>query len=146
MNRNLLQMSRGRALVLVLAALVAVLAAASCHGPTSPYGGGGSGGSTGGGGTGGGTGTRFDLGPFAIGASAELTFPSAGVVGYHCTTHRNMGMTGTVQVDASGADSVLVRIGASGLSFTPATAHIKPGGLVRWVNASSLANHTVTSD
>ena len=30
MNRNLLQMSRGRALVLVLAALVAVLAAASC--------------------------------------------------------------------------------------------------------------------
>ena len=146
MNTILKQKSRGRALVLVLAALVAVLAAASCKGPTSAYGGGGSGGSTGGGGTGGGTGTRFDLGPFAIGASAELTFPSAGVVGYHCTTHRNMGMTGTVQVDASGADSVLVRIGASGLSFTPATAHIKPGGLVRWLNASSLANHTVTSD
>jgi plastocyanin len=146
MNTILKQKSRGRALVLVLAALVAVLAAASCKGPTSAYGGGGSGGSTGGGGTGGGTGTRFDLGPFAIGESAVLTFPSAGVIGYHCTTHRNMGMTGTLQVDASGADSMLVRIGSNGFSFTPSTAHVKPGGYVRWVNASSLANHTVTSD
>jgi len=146
MNTNFLWMSRGRALVLVLAALVAVLAAASCKGPSSPYGGGSSGGSTGGGGTGGGTGTRFNLGPFAIGESAVLTFSSPVVAGYHCIPHRAMGMTGTVLVDANGADSVLVRIGASGFTFTPSTAHIKPGGYVRWVNVSSLAVHTVTSD
>ena len=132
-----------RALVPLFTALVVVIAAASCQGPTSPYGGG----SSGGGGTGGGsTGTRFDLGPFALGQSATLAFPSAVIAGYHCIPHRAMGMTGTVLVDANGADSALVRIGASGFSFTPSTAHIKPGGHVRWVNVSNLAIHTVTSD
>lgn len=147
-KKFLLQMSRAHALVLVLAALVAMLAAASCNGPTSPYGGGSSGGGgTGGGGTGGGgTGTRFDLGPFAIGESATLAFPNAVIAGYHCIPHRAMGMTGTVLVDANGVDSALVQIGANGFSFTPATAHIKPGGHVRWVNVSNLAIHTVTSD
>jgi plastocyanin len=136
----------GRALVPLLAALVVALAAASCNrysAPTSPYGGG----STGGGGTGGGgTGMPFDLGPFAIGESAQLTFSSSGTFGYHCNAHRAMGMIGTVQVDANGADSLLVQIGASGFTFTPSTAHIRPGGHVRWVNTSGLANHTVTSD
>jgi plastocyanin len=132
-----------RALVPLFAALVVVIAAASCHGPTSPYGGG----SSGGGGTGGGsTGTRFDLGPFALGESATLAFPNAVIAGYHCIPHRAMGMTGTVRVDANGADSALVQIGANGFSFTPSTAHIKPGGHVRWVNVSNLAIHTVTSD
>ena len=132
-----------RALVPLFAALVVAIAVASCQGPTSPYGGG----SSGGGGTGGGsTGTRFDLGPFALGQSATLAFPNAAIAGYHCIPHRAMGMTGTVLVDANGADSALVQIGASGFSFTPATAHIKPGGHVRWVNVSNLAIHTVTSD
>jgi plastocyanin len=132
-----------RALVPLFAALVVVIAAASCQGPTSPYGGG----SSGGGGTGGGgTGTRFDLGPFALGESATLAFPNAVVAGYPCIPHRAMGMTGTVRVDANGADSALVQIGANGFSFTPSTAHIKPGGHVRWVNVSNLAIHTVTSD
>jgi len=132
-----------RALVPLFTALVVVIAAASCQGPTSPYGGG----SSGGGGTGGGsTGTRFDLGPFALGQSATLAFPNAAIAGYHCIPHRAMGMTGTVLVDANGADSALVQIGASGFSFTPSTAHIKPGGHVRWVNVSNLAIHTVTSD
>ncbi|HTH63936.1 MAG TPA: plastocyanin/azurin family copper-binding protein [Verrucomicrobiae bacterium] len=132
-----------RALVPLFAALVVAIAVASCQGPTSPYGGG----SSGGGGTGGGsTGTRFDLGPFALGQSATLAFPNAAIAGYHCIPHRAMGMTGTVLVDANGADSALVQIGAGGFSFTPSTAHIKPGGHVRWVNVSNLAIHTVTSD
>jgi plastocyanin len=58
-----------------------------------------------------------------------------------------MGMVGTVQVDATGLDSALVQIGAgNGLTFSPATAHIKPGASVRWVNASNLTIHTVTSN
>jgi plastocyanin len=135
-----------RLAVLILAAVVAVLAV-SCKSPTGGlYGGGSTSGSGTGGGTGGGAGATFNYGPFAIGESVERTFSAAGAVGYHCTPHRNMGMVGTVQVDANGADSMLVRIGQTGFSFTPATAHIKPGGYVRWLNVSNLAVHTVTSD
>jgi hypothetical protein len=127
---------------LIVAALVTLLAAASCNkysSPTTPYGGGG--------GTGGvGTGMPFNFGPFALGASVTLAFPNAGTFGYHCIPHRGMGMIGTVQVDASGADSIAVQIAANGFTFTPATAHIKPGGHVRWVNVSNLSIHTVTSD
>src|SRR5215831_15900767 len=140
-----LQASRkARALVLTMTALVAALVFASCskHGsPTSPYGGG----TTGGGGTGGGTGTQFDVGPFALGQSLVLAFPNAGTFGYHCRAHANLGMTGTVQVDATGADSVLVQVGSPSFMFTPSIAHIRTGAHVRWVNASNLTNHTVTS-
>lgn len=125
----------------VLAASVAIaLVVAACnsgYNPTAPSGGGGGGG---------GGGTSFNLGPFGIGQSAELVFANAGTFGYHCIPHRSMGMVGTVQVDQSGADSALVQIAASGFTFTPSTAHIKPGGYVRWVNASGLTNHTVTSN
>ena len=130
---------------LIVAALVTMLMAASCNqggSPTSPYGGGGTGGNPGGNGTG----TTFNFGPFALGQSVTLAFPNAGTVGYHCTPHRAMGMTGTVQVDGSGADSTAVQIGANGFTFAPSTAHIKPGGHVRWVNASNLTVHTVTRD
>src|SRR5262252_1228233 len=131
-------------LPLVLAAFLVALLGAGCsssNSPTSPsYGGGG------GGGGGGNGGTLFNMGPFALGQSAKFTFANAGTFGYHCNVHRAMGMTGTVQVDATGADSLVVQIGASGFNFTPSTAHIKPGGYVRWVNASGLTNHTVTSD
>ena len=68
-----------------------------------------------------------------------------GTFGYHCGVPQH-GHDGTVQVDATGADSLVVQIGASGFNFTPSTAHIKPTGYVRWVNASGLSNHTVTSD
>jgi plastocyanin len=58
-----------------------------------------------------------------------------------------MGMTGSVTVDASGVDSVVVQIGANGLlAFAPPATHIRPGGHVRWVNMSNLTIHTVTSD
>jgi len=134
-----------RSWVLVFVALFTVSALAACNNyssPTSPYGGGG-GGTSGGGASGG---TSFGLGPFALGQSAALTFANAGSFGYHCIPHQSMGMTGTVQVDASGADSAVVQIAATGFNFTPEVAHIKPGGRVRWVNASNLTIHTVTSD
>src|SRR5207249_3091704 len=130
--------------VLAVAALLLALEAAACSksGPTAP-GGGYGGGGTGGGNTGG---TTFNFGPFAIGQSASFTFASSGTFGYHCIPHRAMGMVGSVQVDASGSDSAVVRIAVSGFSFTPAAVQIKTGGHVRWVNASSSAVHTVTSD
>jgi plastocyanin len=142
--RNHLTTSKHLRRVLVLSALslgiaLTIAACNSSNSPTSPYGGGGGGGGNGGG-------TSFNLGPFAIGQSAQLTFTNAGTFGYHCITHRSLGMVGTVQVDASGADSALVQVGASGYTFTPATAHVKPGGHVRWVNASSMTDHTVTSN
>jgi len=131
---------------LALVSLIILLVAASCNSgssPTNPYGGGG-GGTTGGGG--GGAGSLFNFGPFGLGQSAQRTFATTGTFGYHCTTHQAMGMVGSVQVDPAGVDSALVQIGASGLTFAPPTAHIKPGGYVRWVNASGLTNHTVTSN
>ena len=135
---------RRRNQALVLAALLVALGGAACYNaPTSPYGGGG-GSAGGGGGVGGGT--TFNLGPFGVSQSAKFTFPNAGTFGYHCIPHRAMGMVGTVQVDGSGADSLVVQIAASGLTFSPATAHIKTGGYVRWVNASGATNHTVTSN
>lgn len=136
---------RRRNQALVLAAVLALLAVAACgksNSPTSPYGGGGGGG--GGGGTGGGM--TFNFGPFAVGQSASLAFPTAGTFGYHCIPHRAMGMVGEVLVDDAGADSALVSIGANGFSFTPATAHVKAGSTVRWVNVSTLTIHTVTSN
>lgn len=120
--------------LLRLAVPLLVLGIAGCsksYSPTQPSSGSG--------------GTRFNLGPFAVGQSAQLTFPSAGTNPYHCITHRSMGMTGTVQVDAAGADSQVVQLTAGSL-FAPVTAHVKPGGHVRWVNASSRTDHTVTSD
>jgi len=131
-----------RAQALVAIALVGLLGAAACSkssSPTSPYGGGGGGG--------GGGAPVLSLGPFGLSQSAKVVFANAGTFGYHCIPHQSMGMVGTVQVDAAGADSQLVQIGPTGLlSFNPATAHIKPNGYVRWVNVSSFTIHTVTSN
>ncbi len=113
-----------------------VAACSKSSSPTNPSGGS----------SGGGSGMSFNFGPFALGQSAQLTFPNAGSFGYHCIPHRSMGMVGTVLVDAGGSDSLVVQIGLSGLSFSPSTAHIKPGGHVRWVNVSGSTVHTVTSD
>src|SRR5262245_26693206 len=130
--------NRSRAFAVASYLLLLVIAACSKSGSsTGPYGGGNNGGGT--------AGSQFNFGPFRLGQSVTLTLAAAGTYGYHCNTHANMGMLGTVQVDASGADSALVQVGAGGgFSFAPSTAHIKPGGKVRWVNVSNRTDHTVT--
>ena len=124
--------------LLALAVLLAVLGVSACSksgSPTAPHGSGG-----------GGTGTTFNLGPFGLNQSATLTFANVGTFGYHCIPHQTMGMTGSIQVEAGGPDSALVQIAANGLTYTPPTAHVRPGGQVRWSNASTSTVHTVTSD
>ena len=84
----------------------------------------------------------FDSGTLNAGASFSRTFSTAATIGYHCTFHRSMGMTGTITVVGGGADSALVT--ASGMVFTPATVSIKPGGTIRW--SVTGGTHTVTQD
>ncbi len=107
--------------------------------------GGGSSSSTNPGGGGGG-GPTFDLHFPATGASQRFDFADAGTWDYHCTPHGNQGMTGTVAVSASASDdSAVVQVGpGNALVFSPSSVTIKPGGYVRWVNASSMTIHTVT--
>jgi len=130
-----------RRALLVLAALFsfALLVIIGCGGgggsssPTNPGGGGG---------------PSFDLHFPATGASQSFTFTQAGTWVYHCTPHgsQTSGMRGEVVVDMGSAnDSALVAVGESNtLTFSPASVSIKPGGTVRWVNESSMTNHTVT--
>ena len=75
-----------------------------------------------------------------------FTAGEVGSWGYRCIPHGGSGMTGTVNVVASGAptDSALVQVGAGGLNFSPQTVTINAGGYVRWINVSSMTNHTVT--
>lgn len=81
----------------------------------------------------------------AQGASRLHTFTEAGVFDYRCIPHGGSGMTGRVTVDAGSAnDSVVVNVGQGGLFFVPSSVTIKVGGYVRWVNASTMTNHTVT--
>ena len=138
-----MRFTRSARLLMTAAVLTGLTALGSCSGnsskPTAPYGGGVP--------TGGAGGTVFNLGPFALGQSLPFTFATAGTFGYHCIPHQGLGMTGTVQVDATGADSQVVSVGpGSSLTYVPSTAHIKPGGHVRWVNAGVMTMHTVTSN
>jgi plastocyanin len=73
--------------------------------------------------------------------SYSHTFPNAGTFPYHCTIHTSM--TAGVTVVGGGADSALVNI--TGLTFSPPSTSVKPGGTVRWVNLDGVP-HTVTSD
>jgi hypothetical protein len=128
-----------RALLIVSVAVILGIAACSSSNSPTGYGGGGGGGGV--------TPPKLlNLGPFGLNQSIQFTFPNPGSFGYHCTPHRAMGMTGSVTVDAGGVDSAMVQVGLGGLNFSPSTAHIKPGGYVRWVNVSTLTIHTVTSD
>jgi plastocyanin len=115
-------------------ALFVIIGCGSDSSPTNPGGGGGGGGPT------------FDFHFPATGVSHSFTFTTAGTWAYHCTPHASSGMTGTVVVDAGSAnDSALVQVGSgNALSFSPSSVTIKPNGSVRWVNASSMTNHTVT--
>ncbi|HTR96297.1 MAG TPA: hypothetical protein VMH61_00200 [Candidatus Acidoferrales bacterium] len=134
---------RNRLLIVVLLALAAV-AITTCSKSTSstnPYGGGGGGG---------GGGPSFNLTFPATNTSQEFTFSDSGSWGYRCAVHGSLGMTGTVDVTVTAAaESAVVGVGvnssnAPALSYNPPTVSIKPGGYVRWVNLSSMTNHTVT--
>lgn len=92
------------------------------------------------------TGPNFDLRFPATGTSQQVSFITVGSWAYRCVPHAGGGMTGTVNVEAAAPnDSAVVQVGpGDALSFSPATVTIKPGGYVRWVNVSSMTNHTVT--
>ena len=129
-----------RRALLVLAALFsfALLVIIGCGGggggsnPTNPGGGG----------------PTFDLHFPATNASQSFTFTTNGSWAYHCTPHgtQTSGMHGEVVVAAASAnDSALVIVGDNDtFTFTPSSVTIKTGGTVRWVNESSMTNHTVT--
>ncbi len=69
-------------------------------------------------------------------------FANAGTYPYHCKFHS--GMTGTVTVDASAANTNANVVIADN-SFTPNSTSIKPGGTVTWTNTGA-STHTVTSN
>ena len=70
------------------------------------------------------------------------TASTAGGFGYHCAHHA--GMTGTVVVDASSANTTAsVNVGGTTNVFAPSSVTIKPGGTVTWTLVSGV--HTVTS-
>lgn len=120
--------------VMAAVSLVAVVAIVSCSKsggdstPTNP---------------GGGATLELNSGNIPAGGVYQHAFATAGAYPYHCAIH-GTAMAGQVTVAAASAvDSVLVTIGP-GLTYTPASATVKPGGTVRWINAGST--HTVTSD
>ena len=87
------------------------------------------------------TGPTFDTGLQATDHSFSFVFNQNGAWSYRCTAHG--AMTGTVTVNASGTDSVLVTVAPGGaMSFSPLNANVKTGGTVRWVWAAS--GHSVT--
>src|SRR5215813_5274985 len=72
----------------------------------------------------------FESGNLGSGAVFVHRFNTAGSFGYRCRIHSNM--TGTVNVTATGSDSVPVAM--PGLNFTPASVTVKTGGYVKWTN------------
>ena len=80
------------------------------------------------------------------GTSNKLIFNDVGVWNYHCNAHGSSGMTGTVTVLAGGpVDSALVQVGAgNALVFSPNAVTIHAGGYVRWINVSTLTNHSAS--
>ena len=92
------------------------------------------------------SGPNFNFSFPATGTSHTLAFITVGSWTYRCLPHQGSGMTGTVVVSpTSNNDSVLVFVGSGdSLVFRPNLVDIKSGGSVRWLNVSSMTNHTVT--
>lgn len=85
---------------------------------------------------------ELDSGNLGPGARFEHRFAAAGAYAYHCNFHSVM--TGTVQVDANAADTlVMVNIVSDTTPFPAAS--VKPGGRVVWNNGTTMT-HTVTSN
>ena len=133
MNRRSAVRVAGMSMVLALSLIL--LGCGKSSSPTSPNK------STGGGG-GNMTSGAFDSGTLTAPATFDHVFATAGSFGYHCTFHRSMGMVGTVVVAVGGASSVTVT--GSGMTFSPNSVTIQPGGTVHWTITGGT--HTVTSD
>ena len=85
----------------------------------------------------------FDSGNVPNGSTFQFAFADSGMVPYHCEIHPIM--RGTVTIASGQADSAIVQIvNPTANGFSPKNVSIRPGGFVRWVNAS--VTHTVTSD
>jgi plastocyanin len=132
MNKRLVLLAS--VLTTAMVFLVIVTGCSKNSSPTAPYGAGGGGGGP--------TDVPFNSGTLTAPAGFDHAFPTAGTIGYHCTFHAGMGMVGTVVVAAGGAASATVT--ASGMTFSPSTVTIMPGGSVHWTIADGT--HTVTSN
>jgi plastocyanin len=117
--------------LLGIALAMALGAATSCGGgssPTDPVGGGGT--------------RELNSGDFGLGASFQHRFTTAGTFPYHCIHHSPM--TGSVVVNEAAADTLVnVSITSDSVPFPGAT--VKPGGRVVWTNNTGMV-HTVTSN
>lgn len=92
--------------------------------------------------TGPGTAKELDSGDFGSAATYQHRFAVAGTFPYRCVHHAPM--TGSVEVSAGAADSLVnVNIASSTMSFPAAS--VKPGGRVVWTNNTGVV-HTVTSN
>jgi len=91
------------------------------------------------------SGPTFEFTFPAQGVSHEFVFTEAGDWGYDCRPHELAGMLGMIRVrETSTRDSALVAVGSGGLRFNPDTVTIKLNGRIRWVNVSTVVNHTVS--
>ena len=91
------------------------------------------------------TGPTFDFRFPAQGVSHEFQFDGSGDWDYNCRPHRSSGMVGTIHVrESSTNDSALVAVGEGGFFFVPDTVTVRPGGRIRWVNVSTVLNHTAS--
>src|SRR5262249_21692677 len=86
----------------------------------------------------------LEWGVATTGGVFDHVFPHAGTYPYLCLRHPTQ--KANVIVSAGGADSATVQIAdATAAGFVPSSVTIRPGGHVRWVNAS-YQNHAVQSD
>jgi hypothetical protein len=91
------------------------------------------------------TGPTFDFRFPAQNVSHEFQFVEAGDWDYVCRPHVSSGMVGTIRVrETSTRDSALVSVGLGGFNFAPDTVTIKLNGTIRWVNVSTVQNHTAS--
>jgi hypothetical protein len=92
--------------------------------------------------TGPGPGLELNSGNIGPNATYSHRFTAAGSYPYHCAYH--VPMTGTVQVSANAADS-LVTVHITSITAPFPAASVVPGGTVTWTNGTDMV-HTVTSN
>jgi len=91
------------------------------------------------------TGPTFDFTFPAQNVSHDFQFTESGDWDYNCRPHKSSGMVGVIHVrESSTRDSALVAVGFGGLRFEPDSVTIKLNGSIRWVNVSTVVNHTAS--